>query len=184
MFPALRLEVTDRFTAVDRFFGRLSRSQGELSQTARGLVFVQLYAIHEYTVVNVVRQATDAVVAHGHKYKNLRPSLLAMFLDPQWRSFQDSPPIKRWDRRLALLDQASSKTRLTNPGGAAFPVDGTHFRHTHVELILKVFGVNRALTARRLHLNRIDEVVNNRNRIAHGVMPISLLELSERQIVI
>jgi hypothetical protein len=56
MFPALRLEITERFSAVENYLKAYTAREfdGELSQTARGLVFVQVYAIHEYTVKTVV----------------------------------------------------------------------------------------------------------------------------------
>lgn len=52
MFPTLRLEVMEQFTAVEQYFRnsmkRLNRP--ELRQTAKGLAFVQMYAVYELTV--------------------------------------------------------------------------------------------------------------------------------------
>ncbi len=167
MFPTLRLEVMDRFTAVEQYF-RASRSfRGDLSQTAKGLAFVQVYAIHEYTVKNVVRIAIDEIAAHSHKYADLRPSLLTLFLDPQLRSLRDCDPKNVWENRLKLLDRSTSEGSVLSVD--VLPGDNTHFRHTQIKLILRVFGVTRAPTVRRRHLYRIDEVVNNRNFIAHGL---------------
>lgn len=166
MFLNLQLEVMERFTATEQHFRESRRFKGDPSQTAKGLVFVQVYAIHEYTVQNVVRLATDAIVAHSHAYVDLRPSLLAMFLDPELSSLRDCGSDRVWESRLKLFDRASSKDSI--PSINSLPFDGTHFRHTHLNLILRVFGVSRKLTLRRRHLYRIDEVVNNRNSIAHG----------------
>jgi MAE_28990/MAE_18760-like HEPN len=168
MFPALRIEVADRFTAVEKFFQQACRLRGELSQTARGLAFVQIYAIHEYTVATVVEHAAGAVAAHAHKYMNLRPSLLALFLDAEIRSVQDSGPKSQWESRLTLFDRATSKKPAAFVGAPAMPADGSHFRHPQIELILRVFGIKRKLTRRKRHLFLIDEIVNYRNEIAHG----------------
>jgi hypothetical protein len=167
MFPALRIEVADRFTAVEKFFQQACRLNGELSQTARGLAFVQIYAIHEYTVVTAVEHAAGAVAAEGHPFTNLRPSLLALFLNAELQSVRDSEKTQ-WESRLALFERASSKEPAVFVGAAVLPADGTHFRHTHVELILRVFGIKRKLTRRKRHLFLIDQVVNHRNEIAHG----------------
>ena len=167
MFPALRIEVADRFTAVEKFFQKACRLKGELSQTARGLAFVQIYAIHEYTVVSAAGHAAGAVAAQAHSFTKLRPSLLALFLNAELQSVRDSEKTQ-WESRLALFEKANSKQPAAFPGAAALPVDGSHFRHTHVELILRVFGVKRKLTRRKRHLFLIDEVVNHRNDIAHG----------------
>jgi len=171
MFHSLRLEVMERFTAVEEYF-RLSlpknaRFKGEPSQTSRGLAFVQIYAIHEYTVLKVVQYAVDAIAAHSHSYSDLRPSLLALFLDPQLAALKDCGAKSLWDRRLDLLDKATSDEIVSLPQ-APIPADGSHFRHAHIYLILRVFGVARTLTLRRRHLYLIDEVVNNRNAISHG----------------
>jgi hypothetical protein len=169
MFPALRLEVKERFTAVEKYLKAYTAREfdGELSQTARGLVFVQVYAIHEFTVKTVVEQGILAVIGYAHSYKSLRPSLLALFLDPELTSVQDSGKDKLWKQRLQLFDRAASKdpARLN---GTPIPTDGSHFRHPQIQMILRVFGVKRAPTTRRRHLFKIDEVVDHRNAIAHG----------------
>jgi hypothetical protein len=171
MFHSLQLEVMDRFTTVERYF-RVSlpkdaRFKGELSQTSKGLVFVQIYAIHEHTVLKVVQHAVDAIAAHSHSYSDLRPSLLSLFLDPQLTALRECGQKSLWDRRLDLLDLAVSN-KTASLSQAPLPADGSHFRHGHVNLILRVFGITRKLTLRRRHLFFIDQVVNNRNAISHG----------------
>lgn len=93
--------------------------------------------------------------------------LLALLLDPQLAGLKDCGQKSLWDRRLDLLDLAvSDKTAsLSHP---SIPTDGSHFRHGHVNLILRMFGITRTLTLRRRHLFFIDQVVNNRNAISHG----------------
>lgn len=171
MFHVLQLEVMDRFTAVEQFF-RMSlpkrvRFAGELAQTSKGLVFVQVYAIHEYTVIKLVQYAVDAIAAHSHSYSDLRPSLLSLFLDPQLTAVRSCGPKSLWERRLELLDLAASD-EIASVSQAPLPVEGSHFRHTHLNLILRVFGISRTLTVRRRHLYLIDQVVDNRNSISHG----------------
>jgi hypothetical protein len=167
MFPALRVEVAARFTAAEKFFQQSCRLKGELSQIARGLAFVQIYAIHEYTVVTAVRHAAEAVAAHAHPFSDLRPSLLALFLNSELQSVRDSDK-RQWESRLALFERANSAQPAVFVGNPAVPAHDSHFRHEHVELILKVFGVRRTLTRRRRHLFLIDQIVDRRNEIAHG----------------
>jgi len=168
MFHSLQLEVMERFTAVEKHFIDARKLRGDSHQTAKGLVFIQIYAIHEYTVHSVVRLAAQAIAAHSPTYADLSPSLLALFLDPELASLRDVPARKVWDSRLALLDRATSTDRIAPLTGAPLPVDGSHFRQSHIKLILKVLGIRRALTLRKRHLYKIDEVVNHRNSIAHG----------------
>lgn len=167
MFPSLQLEVMDRFTALEEHFRATRRFHGHPSQTAKGLVFVEIYAIHEYTVNNVVRAATAAIAAHSHAFIDLRPCLLALFLDPELQSLRDCPPKDLWKRRLALFDRANSVDAVSL-ASSPLPVDGTHFRHTHLDLILEVLGITQKLTLRRRHMFEIDKAVDNRNSISHG----------------
>jgi hypothetical protein len=167
MFPELQLEVMDRFTAVEGYFRQSRHLRGDSSLTVKGLVFVQVHAIHEFTVTSAVRMAMDAIAAQSHSYSDLRPSLLAMFLDAQLHSLRECGQDKVWQRRMDLFDLALSEDAAPPPMNC-IPTDGTHFRHTQVQLILKVLGISRSPTLRRRHLYKIDEVVDNRNFIAHG----------------
>jgi hypothetical protein len=169
MFPNLRLEILDRFTAVNHYFRKSPRDFGaasQIAQTARGLAFVQLYAIYEYTVKSVTHLAISEIAAHGHVYADLRVPLQTLFLDPQLRALQDCGEKGVWERRLLLFEKATDKSPIIPVD--AMPHDGSHFRHTQIEMILQVLGVQKKLTGRRRYLAQIDEVVMNRNAISHG----------------
>ena len=165
MFPSLQLEVMDRFTAVEQFF-RKSPKSGELGQTAKGLVFVQIYAVYEHTVKNITRLAIAEIVAHGHLYSDLSAPLLAIFLDAQLKAIRDCSESRAWETRLDLLEKSLSPTPIT--AVATIPHDGSHFKHTQANIILKSLGIKRKLTVRRHQPYRIDEVVTHRNSVAHG----------------
>ena len=167
MFPALQLEILDRFSALEAHFRSSKLLEGGVSQTARGLVFIQLYAVHEYLIQTGFRIAITQIASHGHRFSELKPSLLTVFLDSSFQSVQDCASKRAWETRLQLVGRASSRGQITVPE-SAFPTDGTHFRHPNLLLIFDVLGIERKLTVRRRHLFMIDEVVNHRNAIAHG----------------
>lgn len=158
----------ERFTGVEQYYRNSMKrfKRPELKQTAKGLAFVQAYAVYEYTVREVTRIAIKEIVAHGHAYSDLKFSVLAVFLEPQMQSLRDCADKDVWSRRFEMLKQAMSNKTIDVV--AAMPHDGSHFRHSQTELILKMLGVKRTLTVRRRHLYEIDDVVQNRNSIAHG----------------
>jgi MAE_28990/MAE_18760-like HEPN len=170
MFPELQLEILDRFTSVETHFRNspkaTSGANTETSQTTKGLVFVQIYGIYEYTARNVTRAAIEGIAAHGHRMNELRTSLQALFLDPQLRAIRDCGEGTAWERRLDLVERAASREEITSV--AAMPHDGTFFKHTQIVLILKVLGIKRKFTTRVRHLYKLDEIVNNRHSISHG----------------
>jgi|SRR5208282_371393 len=165
MFPNLQLEILDRFTAVEQFF-RKSPKTGDLGQIAKGLVFVQIYAAYEHTVRASVGLAIAEITANRHLYSDLRAPLLAIFLDPQLKALRECPESSLWANRLELFKKSLSNSPIT--AVATIPHDGSHFRHTQANIVLKSLGINRKLTLRRHQPYRLDEVVGYRNAIAHG----------------
>jgi MAE_28990/MAE_18760-like HEPN len=164
MFLSLQLEVLDRFTAVEEFF-RNAPKAGDMGQTAKGLVFVQIYAIYEYTARSVTRLAIE-IVSQRFKISELKPSLLSIFLDPQLKAVRDCSEPRLWETRLDLMRQVFSNTPIT--AVAVIPHDGSYFKHSQAKLILRSLGIKRKLTVRRRHPQTIDQVVIHRNSVAHG----------------
>jgi hypothetical protein len=68
---------------------------------------------------------------------------------------------------MRLISTAFS-AEPASTGNGVLPIDGSHFRHTQLQLIFRGLGIQRLPVRRRRHLFRIDEVVDNRNFIAHG----------------
>lgn len=167
MFNPLRTEVTSRFASIETFFKGAHGLKGNSAQIAKGLAFVQVYAAYEYTVSTVVQIAVDVLIAHSHPTKDLLPSLMALFLNGELQSLRDCPPKDIWDRRLRLFKQVFSSAAASVPN-TILPSDGSHFRHTQLQVIFEVLGIERTPAQRQRHLYRIDEVVEHRNAIAHG----------------
>ena len=99
MFPALRVEVAARFDAIELFLKESKSSKEDHTATIKGLMFVQVYAVYEFTVRSVVRVAIDSIKSHNHKMKDISPSMLALFLDPEWDSLRDSGKRNEWEGR-------------------------------------------------------------------------------------
>jgi hypothetical protein len=168
MFSQLATEVEARFDAADTFFGLTKGFKGDNGATAKGLAFVQVYAVYEFTVCSVVRTAIESIKTHNHRLQDLIPSLMALALDSELNSLRDSGDRRIWENRLNLFDKAFSKARLDIPGNTGPPHDGSHFRYTQLVMIFRVFGIKRLPVRRRAHIGRINEVVGHRNLIAHG----------------
>jgi hypothetical protein len=166
MFPDLQLEVMDRFTALEQYFRNSPKQPDKLAQMAKGMVFVQVYAIYEYTAKSAMRLAIAEIANHGHRYADLRAGLLAIFLDPAVMSLRDGGNKKPWESRLELFEQCVSGDPISAVD--VIPNDGSHFKHTQIILMLRALGVKRSFTRRKRHLYTIDEIVNHRHVIAHG----------------
>ena len=166
MFDPLKTEIEIRFTAVEDFFTSLQTLPEAQRKTAKGLAFVHMYAVYEYTVVNAVRTTIDVLVSHKYKNKSLAPSLMVLFLDSRLQTLRDCGNDRIWERRLELAHSFFSE-EISAPKNALMPHDGTHFKRTQIELLLKVFGIRKKPVTTH-DFFRMDEVVDKRNAVAHG----------------
>lgn len=168
MFHDLKLEVATRFSTINEFLTATRNLPEPSLAIAKGLVFVQIYAVYEFTVDNTVSNAIEAIKNKGHRLRDISPSLLSLFLDPELRSLRDISSSKQWDKRLQLFERAFSHQRLDLASDTNAPSDGSHYRYSHLSLIFKVFGIRRMPVRRKTHISRIAEVVSHRNSVAHG----------------
>ncbi len=168
MFSTLKIEIEERFTAIEQFFKATRKLEKNHAVVAKGLLFVQAYAVYEYTVDISVRTAVDSIKAHEVKIQDIIPSLMALFLDPELRSLRDATRKEEWTNRVKLFERVFSNDKLDLSSDTVPPSDGSHYRYKHLCLIFSIFGIQRMPVRRRSHGQRIDEVVNNRNAISHG----------------
>ena len=168
MFPTLKTEVEARFDSIELFFRETKHLNSDCSATTKGLMFVQVYAVYEFTVKNVVRITIDSIKSHKHKIKDISPPMMALFLDPEWDSLRDGGRKNNWANRLKIFERAFSNDPVDLSSETRPPNDGSHYRYTQLEMIFKVFGIKRRPVQRLQHKQRIAEVVAHRNSIAHG----------------
>jgi hypothetical protein len=168
MFHPLQSEIESRFSSVEDFLAATKDFRGDIASATKGMIFVQLYAIYEFTVKGVVQAAIDAINSHGHKMNEIKPSLLALYLDGELNSLRDISRRKIWSKRLEVFERAFCSDVISLTNNTVAPTDGSHYRHTQLITIFAVFGIKRLPARRRAHLTRIDEIVGHRNQIAHG----------------
>lgn len=177
MFDAIGREVTLRILEGRSLLSLVGASEdlGDVSDGARraaavckGLLFVQLYGAYEYAVSSSVRAALNAVGAESVTCSELRPSLLSLVLDPLWVSVSDVGRRKTWDKRLELIEAMDDDRPMDNWNDALFPDNGSQYREGQLATIWRVFGIGVPTLPELRFRDRIEEVVSNRNAIAHG----------------
>jgi len=188
MFADIRLDVLERIQATRSFLRancRLRTRQFVLE--AKGLAFVQMYAIWEETVRSIVKAALLQVKAMARPMDKIRLELLSLLLEDQIKAVVATHETKnQWDRRIKLFLQISSSGTATISEGI-FPSDGSQFRAVQIETIWSIFGITCPALPHAKHKLQINELVENRNAIAHGREPpaevgrrYSVREISKR----
>ena len=169
MFTQLRYEILDRSLKLDHFFKDQVRLGSVYSiATSKGLAFVQMYAMYEFTLHGVVEASIDAVCQLGLTLGELRRELTALFLGNEFTSIRDCGAERRWKLQTLVMIKASSTTSAASCGSKVFPSDGSHYRRSQLQSIWEIFGVTCSIVPSGRMYPLIDELVENRNAIAHG----------------
>lgn len=168
MFLTLKSEVEARFDEIQQFLGSTRALQENHVAIAKGLAFVQIYAVYEFTVNKTVSEAIESIKSHNHELRDILSSLLTLLLDPEIKSLRDTQRKSEWHGRLKLFERIFSTDKVDLSSDTHPPNEGSHYRYSHLELIFEVFGINRMPVPRHRHVQRIAEVVDHRNAIAHG----------------
>ena len=175
MFSAIKSEITNRILQIEVFFNALHGSSVTIppgstpplvpgSATARGLVFVSLYGTWEYTVSTAVEAAIQEL--KKLPLSDVRLELLGLLLHWECDAAAKSNRDKMWDKRIHLFQQTVSLSPFV--GDPPFPSDGTQYRETQLQTVWKLFGIKESTVPDRRLLGRIEEMIENRNIIAHG----------------
>ncbi len=171
MFSVASAEVADRILQARRFIDAVKEddtSQQDLTSTLKGLLFIELYGVYEYTVRSAVQSALSSLQSSGVGYSQIRREALALALDPLWDSCAGAGPARKWESRIALMQIVGSSQIASAIDATAFPRDGSHYRPRQLLTIWEIFGLTCPTVPDMRFLGRIEELVENRNAIAHG----------------
>lgn len=171
MFDSARKEVALRIVEGRIFLSRAAkvpRGERVAAATCRGFLFVQLYGIYEYAVTRAVQAALDTVKRDFLGHSEIRRSLLALVLDAEFDSAAKAGRERLWERRIALMVAADDDTPALGFRDNVFPGDGSHYRARQLTTVWKILGMGAPILPSVRFVTRIDELVENRNAIAHG----------------
>ena len=177
MFTSLRAELGCRSVHVADFWRLIAKLEHqELNanrvepslRTLKGLMFVHMYSVYEYVVVQSFAAAIRGFNSHALTYEQLKRSILSLAFHTQYQSIASLSERKSWQQKINMLVMSESQSLLVLPEHA-FPTDDSHFRHHQLDTICAVLDLPQGalLPSNRLK-GWINEVVENRNAIAHG----------------
>jgi hypothetical protein len=176
MWATIQAEVAARILAAHTYFTAVSPApsgsgtpaSSPAETAAKGLMFVQLYAIYEYAVSNAVRASWMEITSHQMAIRDIRLEMLSAILDDHLKSAAMCGEKRVWETRMTLFRRVDDQ----NPAEVAddvFPFDGSHFRVKQLQTIWNLFGIPGNPLPRPPLIGLIDnELVEHRNAIAHG----------------
>ena len=171
MFNTVRTEVNARTLVCRQLLAWAQASSAPNPMevaVCKGLMFVQLYAVYEYTVRSSVQAVLAAIRDDGLCPQQLHHHSLALILDARFASVSTAGRRRVWEQRTGLLTACDSTDSLTRLNDTVFPTDGSHFRAGQLQTIWGIFGLTTSIVPEPRLLGRIEELVENLNAIAHG----------------
>lgn len=140
----------------------------DVSREARGLAVLLLYAAYEHLLVSLCRSVLEAAASLGVGNRRLQPGLKLFAAHGQLSSLAGSKPTQVWNGAGIKLVEAVDHPRQCTIVTSVFPRDGSHMRRKQVSTLCTVLGLGDPAPILREVWDKIDPVVRDRNKIAHG----------------
>lgn len=174
MFSGVRAEISERLTEVFQLVEHIQHLEGippapdpPEVKILRGLFFVHLYATLERAVNQGVQRFLEGVANLEICPSHLEARFLSVALDPVFSSFRNVGEEKSWNARLRFLDvQSSQMSQPVNSGMFGLYLQNIWFER--LEVIFRCFNIDQPVVPIAEYGLYIDELVNNRNGVAHG----------------
>lgn len=177
MFTDLKTESAQRITEVRESLTFIASALPKPPTTtprylnaAKGLIFVQLYGVIEFTIVGAVSKTIGIINGKNIKVDELKPILWSMVLDAELEALR-SANRKKWDKRRLLFDKLATNGQAQIPG--LMPTDGRNFDGSRFESVWSIFCIDDPVFDDPSFRWRLKDVITQRNEIAHGVKPAS-----------
>jgi hypothetical protein len=134
---------------------------------AKGMFFVHLYSVLEFTLVASVQKSIQLINARSHRISDAKPVFLSLALDAECRAVASVGPTKMWPKRRVLFARArSSELILIND--SILPSDGSNIKYEQLESIWETFCIDTPVLPRLPLRTRLHEITDNRNAVSHG----------------
>jgi hypothetical protein len=134
--------------------------------TAKGLIFVQLYGIIEYTVTSTVAKCISYINNEHIEISKIKPIIMSMALNPELDSLIQVGS-KKWEKRHKVFQKLEQDT-IVYIADDIIPTDGKNIHHPQLESIWKIFCLSDPIFHDNSFRGRLQDIVTNRVNIAHG----------------
>lgn len=152
----------------------------------KGEMFVQLYGAIECTVTLTLKSSIDYINSLNLNVNDIRHSILGLVLNSEFDALI-SVASKKWDKRHNLTDKIKLNP-ICNINNTLIPTDGKNFGHSQLQSVWKTFSITDPIYHDLTFTGRLSEIIDNRNKIAHGVYAasnignrVTLMDLYNRQ---
>lgn len=134
--------------------------------TSKGLVFVQLYGVIEFTINATVAKTIDFINNDLVNVQDLKPLVLGMAFNSNLDALNHANR-KKWDKRIELFQKYVDNDAV-NIATDIMPTNGQNYNLPQLKSIWENFSITEPIFNDITFRGRLQEIVSNRINIAHG----------------
>lgn len=135
-------------------------------ETSKGLVFVQLYGVIEFTIAQTISKTAQLINGESVSLQDLKPFLWGLALDSEFESLNLANR-KKWDRRNYIFQKLEDNDQVTIRD-TLMPTNGENYTSAQLQSIWTTFCITDPLFSDATFQWRLRDIVVNRINIAHG----------------
>ena len=134
---------------------------------SKGLFFVHLYGVYEFTVISTIRKAIEIINTRAPLVTDCKPILFGLAFDPELEAISNVGD-KKWEKRWELFKKIDPNLKMPMKINNIVPTNGRNLKFRQLESIRLSFCIAEPILPRPELGGRITELISNRNAIAHG----------------
>ena len=168
-FDPVLHESSIRFREADAILQHgISQEQDEqsVSRLNKGLIFVVLYGVVEYTITNCATRFISIIKGNQSLVLDYKEKLAAILLNSEFEAVMSCGSKERWNKKAKLVDKFFSSD-LENVSDTVFPGDSMNIGMQQVKQLWEFFHIDGDPFPSNTAIY-LDEIKDNRNALAHG----------------
>lgn len=139
----------------------------EFVNTLKGLFFVYLYGVFEMVVTKTTGRTVDGLNESGAKISECKIELASLILSPEYDALYGAGENSKWPKRWNISKKLKDDQPITIIE-TLFPTDGKNIRQKQLQSLAMSFGNDYPLFPRSETRGYLEELVQNKNYVAHG----------------
>lgn len=186
MLTAVKAETTSRLAEVFLLIDLIKRLESNPPlpdsnevKILRGLFWVHLYAALEFAINHGTQRLLKEIETLNVLPSHLNSSFFSVALEPNFSALRNVGEDKRWTKRLELIKSQNS----AQPCKINSDIFGLYLQNVWVEkmeVLFECLDINQQIVPNPSYKPYIDELVSQRNGIAHGRMSALTVGSSRR----
>lgn len=166
MFEDIKEEMIRKFRELKLWVSSIN-GDSQYNVIEHGLFFVYIYGIYEEIVRQVVSTTIDKLNGANITIDKCIYELYSLIFSEEYDGIYSVGNEHKWEKRWKIAEKLD-QNEIVIISHDLFPTDGRNLRYRQLDSIAKSFGMKENILPRNEIGGYIQEMVDNRNFIAHG----------------